>query len=108
MSGVVEELQKVLGECVRTDAETRKAHRSDSWMLAELKDFEGREEPVPLAVVEAKTTADVAQCLETCGRLGTEAPPEVASPWMAWPPVARSSSRPVALRASFRWMHRIS
>ena len=40
MSGVVEELQQILGECVRTDMETRRAHRSDSWMLAELKDFE--------------------------------------------------------------------
>ena len=57
MSGVVEELQQVLGDCVRTDAETQRAHRGDSWMLAELKDFEGREEPVPLAVVEASTTA---------------------------------------------------
>ncbi len=75
MSGVVEELQKVLGECVRIDSEARRAHRSDSWMLAELKDFEGREEPVPLAVVEAKTTADVAKCLEICSRLGTPVVP---------------------------------
>ena len=65
MSGVVEELKQVLGDCVRTDAETLGAHRSDSWMLAELKDFEGREEPVPLAVVEARTASDVAKCLET-------------------------------------------
>ena len=70
MSGVVEKLQEVLGKCVRTDAQTRRAHRADSWMLAELKDFEGREEPVPQAVVEATTTADVAKCLETCSRLG--------------------------------------
>ena len=75
MSRVVEELQQVLGECVRTDAETLRAHRSDSWMLAELKDFEGRDEPVPLAVVEARTTADVAKCLETCNRLGTPVVP---------------------------------
>lgn len=68
MSRVVEELKEALGECVRTDRETLRAHRGDSWMLAELKSFEGRDWPVPLAVVQASSTADVVACLEICRR----------------------------------------
>lgn len=75
MNAVVEELKKTLGDCARTDTETLRAHRADSWMLAELKDFESREEPVPLAVVKATTTAEVATCLEICGRHRTPVVP---------------------------------
>ena len=40
-NGVVEELTRALGERVCTDEDTRAAHRADSWMLSELRAFQG-------------------------------------------------------------------
>ena len=41
-AGVLEELVAALAERVCTDDETRAAHRVDSWMLSELRTFQGR------------------------------------------------------------------
>lgn len=67
--GIAEELRKALGdEAVRTDAETLAAHRHDYWMLAQLRDLEGEPGPLPLALVEARDTAQVSRTLELCRR----------------------------------------
>ena len=66
MSDVVERLTAALGERVRTDPATRAAHRRDWWVLGELEDLEGRERPLPLAVVQAASTEDVSRALSIC------------------------------------------
>ncbi|TDJ01033.1 MAG: hypothetical protein E2O73_05065, partial [Deltaproteobacteria bacterium] len=63
MNEVRARLEKELGDRVRTDPETLSAHRHDSWVLSELLDLEGRGGPSPLAVVEARSTADVQHTL---------------------------------------------
>lgn len=63
MASIVKRLEAELGDCVRTDAESLAAHRRDSWVLSELDDLEGRPPPAPLAVVEARSTADVSRTL---------------------------------------------
>jgi len=65
-TGVVEELARALGERVFRDEATRAAHRADSWMLSELRDFQGRAGPLPQAVVRAGGVEDVATCLRIC------------------------------------------
>jgi hypothetical protein len=49
LSDVVERLRADLGERVRTDEETRRAHRRDRWVLSELQDLEGRGPALPRA-----------------------------------------------------------
>ena len=69
MNEVRARLEKELGDRVRTDPETLSAHRHDSWVLSELLDLEGRGGPSPLAVVEARSTADVQHTLRLCREL---------------------------------------
>ncbi|MEE2703634.1 MAG: FAD-binding oxidoreductase [Myxococcota bacterium] len=75
MSDVLERLRAELGARVRTDAESRNAHRRDSWVLEELHDLEGRPPPPPLAVVCAESTADVASALRICRETRTPVVP---------------------------------
>ena len=63
MADIVAKLQDALGDRVRTDAKSLAAHRRDTWVLSELDDLEGRPPPAPLAVVEARSTADVSRTL---------------------------------------------
>ncbi len=69
MSDALARLRAALGDCVRSDEATRAAHRTDSWVLAELRAFEGRPAPLPLAVLEPRDTAEVARALRACREL---------------------------------------
>ena len=69
MNAVRARLEKELGDRVRSDPETLSAHRHDSWALSELLDLQGRGGPLPLAVVEARSTADVQHTLRLCREL---------------------------------------
>ena len=75
MSDVIGDLRKALGDRVHTDLDTREAHRSDSWVLAELRAFEERAPEPPLAVVRAIETADVVRCLEIARKHGVPVVP---------------------------------
>jgi alkyldihydroxyacetonephosphate synthase len=75
LSDVVERLRAALGERVRTDEQTRRAHRRDWWVLSELQDLEGRGPALPRAVVEAATTQDVSRTLAICRELGAPVVP---------------------------------
>jgi alkyldihydroxyacetonephosphate synthase len=66
VSDVVERLRADLGARVRTDDAALRAHRHDRWMLAELEDLAGRPGPLPLAVVDAASVADVQAALRAC------------------------------------------
>ena len=66
MSEVVNALGRALGDRVRVDPETRAEYRRDYSMLAELREFQDREGPLPQAVVEARSVEDVADCLRIC------------------------------------------
>jgi alkyldihydroxyacetonephosphate synthase len=67
MEDIVASLRKELGErVVRTDPEVLSAHRRDTWVVTDLRDLEGRPGPDPLAVVEARSTADVSATLRMC------------------------------------------
>lgn len=63
---VVARLAEALGERVRTDEATRAAHRRDAWVLGELAEMQGGGGPLPLAVVEPCTTAQVVETLRIC------------------------------------------
>jgi alkyldihydroxyacetonephosphate synthase len=73
--GIVEQLQQVLGDAVRTDAVARARHARDSWALSELHDLEGRPPSGPLAVVEPDSTDGVAETLRICRAAGTPVVP---------------------------------
>ncbi len=75
MSDVLERLRAELGVRVRTDAESRDAHRRDRWVLEELHDLEGRPPARPLAVVFAESTEDVASVLRICRQTRTPVVP---------------------------------
>jgi alkyldihydroxyacetonephosphate synthase len=66
VADIVSSLEKALGDRVRTDQETRVRHRRDSWILSELVDMTGEPVPLPVAVVEAASTDDVATALRIC------------------------------------------
>ncbi len=66
MSGIAASLAAALGDRVRTDPQVLADHRRDSWVLSELFDLEGRDSPLPSAVVEPRSAADVAQTLALC------------------------------------------
>ena len=66
MSRVIDELDRVLGARLRVDPEIRKKYRRDYSMLAELREFQDREGPLPQAVVEAQSVKDVSDCLRIC------------------------------------------
>jgi len=66
----LDRLTKELGDCVTTDPEVLDAHRRDTWMLAELRDFQGDSGPRPQAVVRARTTDDVSKTLRLSRELG--------------------------------------
>ena len=60
---IVADLEKALGPRVRTNDTVLAAHSRDTWMLSDLDDLEGRPPALPLAVVEAESTQDVARTL---------------------------------------------
>ncbi len=62
-SKALEELAGELGPRLARDEATRAAHRADTWMLSELLDIQGSPRPLPLAVVTAESTDDVAATL---------------------------------------------
>lgn len=68
-TGFVAQLSAALGDRVRTDAATRAASARDWWVYSELHDFDGSYTARPCAVVEARSTQDVATTL----RLAREA-----------------------------------
>jgi alkyldihydroxyacetonephosphate synthase len=63
---VVAALRERLGERVRTEPVILASHRRDTWVLSELRDLEGRPGPLPLAVVEVRSSADVSQARRVC------------------------------------------
>jgi alkyldihydroxyacetonephosphate synthase len=66
LSDVAERLERALPGRVKSDAKTLAAHRHDSWVLAELLDQEGAPGSDPVAVVEPRSTEEVAIALRTC------------------------------------------
>ena len=66
MSRVIDALDRVLGARLSVDPEMRKKYRRDYSMLAELREFQDREGPLPQAVVEAQSVKDVSDCLRIC------------------------------------------
>lgn len=66
MSRILAALREALGERVRADEAVRAAHRRDTWVLGELRDFEGHPPPLPVAVVEARSTAEVSTAMRIC------------------------------------------
>ena len=72
---VVERLQEALGERVRSDEETRRAHRRDWWVLSQLQDLQGRGPATPLAVVEPASAEEVARTLSICREAGVPVVP---------------------------------
>jgi alkyldihydroxyacetonephosphate synthase len=67
---LIDELRNRLGSRVRCDESTRAAHRIDTWVLSDLRDFQGDPGPLPLAVVEPDSTDEVAIVLRLCRRAG--------------------------------------
>ena len=49
MSKVLAALRDALGDRVCADESVRAAHRRDTWVLGELRDFEGHAPPLPVA-----------------------------------------------------------
>ncbi len=70
MSGIVDELRGALGESVTTDSATLRTHCRDTWVLNELRDVEGGTFPLPLAVVEARSTEEVSRAMRLCRGAG--------------------------------------
>jgi alkyldihydroxyacetonephosphate synthase len=70
VSGIVDQLRSALGESVVTDPKTLAAHCRDTWVLNELRDLEGDGFPVPLAVVEARSTEEVSCAMRLCREAG--------------------------------------
>lgn len=66
MSKVLTALRDALGDRVRVDDDARTAHRRDTWVLGELRDYEGNPPPLPCAVVLAASTDDVATAMRIC------------------------------------------
>jgi alkyldihydroxyacetonephosphate synthase len=66
VADVVQALSWALGDAVRSDRETRAAHRRDTWVLSQLADLEGEQHPLPLAVVMPRSSEEVVRTLEIC------------------------------------------
>jgi alkyldihydroxyacetonephosphate synthase len=66
VSDLLADLERALGPIVRSDPASRAAHRADAWVMAELAALEGRPGPLPLAVLEPRSTAEVAAALRWC------------------------------------------
>ncbi|MFQ5417916.1 MAG: FAD-binding oxidoreductase, partial [Myxococcota bacterium] len=66
MADIVPVLRERLGAAVRTEPEILAAHRRDTWVLSDLDDLDGRAGPLPVAVVEARSTDDVSHVLRSC------------------------------------------
>ncbi|MDJ0867860.1 MAG: FAD-binding oxidoreductase [Myxococcota bacterium] len=70
MNDPLEHLRRELGDAVRTEPELLAAHRADAWMMAELAAFEDRAGPLPLCVIEPRSTDEVAHALRVCSEYG--------------------------------------
>lgn len=66
MSDLIARLRRELGDRVHDDEATRARTRRDSWVLGELHELEGAAAALPVAVVEAESTEDVATTLRLC------------------------------------------
>lgn len=75
MKDIAKILRVGLGERVRTDENTRVAHRRDTWVLSQLRDMDGPPAALPAAVVFAESTDDVAFTLRTCREAGVPVVP---------------------------------
>jgi len=75
MEGVATALRRALGERVRLDAGSRRAHAHDAWVRSLLRDLRGDPPSPPLAVVEAASTGDVARTLALCREAGVAVVP---------------------------------
>lgn len=75
MGDVLDALREALGDRLRVDEAARAAHRRDTWVLGELHDFEGHPPPLPRAVVEARSTEDVAAAVRICRAHGAPVVP---------------------------------
>lgn len=76
MTDLALRLRAALGaDAVHTDPATLARHRRDTWMLSELRDFQGEELPAPVAVVEPASAEQVAETLRLCRAEGTPVVP---------------------------------
>lgn len=69
MSEALSALRRELGAMVRDDEATRAAHRADAWVMAEWAALEGRNGPLPLAVLEPADTDEVSRAVRACSAL---------------------------------------
>lgn len=70
MTRLIEGLRAALGDAVRTDPDALARHRRDTWVLSELRDLEGDPGPLPVAVVEPRSTEEVSRALRLCREAG--------------------------------------
>lgn len=68
-------LQDKLGAIVSTDAQVLKSHQHDWWSLSAIHDFQGKQNPLPVAVVMPETTEQVSQTLKICHDAGIRVVP---------------------------------
>jgi alkyldihydroxyacetonephosphate synthase len=66
LSDALEALRAGLGAAVYTDEAARAAHGCDAWVRSELDAVQGRPGPLPLAVIEPATSAEVVQAVHLC------------------------------------------
>ena len=70
MSMILSKLQDKLGSHIVVEPEQCANYTRDTWVLSELRDFEGSPPPRPRAVVEAESVEDISLALQTCYELG--------------------------------------
>lgn len=63
-------LKDKLGAIVSTDAQVLKNHQHDLWSLSAIHDHQGKQDPLPVAVVMPETTEQVAQAMKICHEAG--------------------------------------
>jgi len=63
-------LKDKLGAIVSTDEQVLKKHQHDMWSLSAIHDHQGRQNPLPVAVVKPETTEQVAETLKICHEAG--------------------------------------
>jgi alkyldihydroxyacetonephosphate synthase len=69
VSQLLSALREDLGDLLREDEATRTAHRADAWVMSEWAALQGRRGALPIAVLEPRSTADVARAVRVCRAL---------------------------------------
>jgi FAD/FMN-containing dehydrogenase len=62
----LEQLSEEFKGIIQTDAKTLKDYQRDTWAFSEIEDFQGKNNPLPLAVVKPETTEQISKLLKYC------------------------------------------